>query len=973
MKRVLGWLCSILLILAPVLSAFGEEIPALDSGERIAFFYVHASKDPDELCTARYVIRALRTKFTGRNVAINRTDNLNVFDSADNRTLQSLMDINYGLLNLKDEIIIQNQELLDDLASCTSDVWMIIPNGTMQVCDIAAKSQALMDQFAYLLNGNPLTRIHLVMIGGLTSEPKADTAIAGLVSDYPDRVEWIRIGPNFMVKNCSEDEKIHTGNYFLAALFGMPEDSILLAKPVDLISELSAVPSEQPADQTLQQTEGTRWTISLPENGNLVLLQRNIDAAAGDPTLKDSDGGDRQLEKYSLDPPSKNDKVYFSVALAASIPGGDYYLSGCVEDTRVYWYPDLGKLNPVFDMGEGEQWIWGEQTVTLTLGDTLARPEDFEIVFEQRNDDNSPSRKMVSYSSDNKWKMTLDIRQDMGVRNVQVTPAAKLCMRDGNLIWEWKGDAQTRELVSTPVSVRENYHQEPELLYYTEETGGEFRGKWADFFEFNPGEKYENIKLIRGATVPVEAVDLYNTDDEFTVKVRPGTGDSGNGSITLEYGDAARELDLVWKNTKDITEDTEISIDPRSAAVGTEFILSALISPENYTEWQEARDKLGGDAVFPGPETLQLTGMLGKGKEDSSAENPPDGALFTQKEAEGPYTAEICIPVPRDLDGSDDYIIRYSVSNGEDASSSAILQGELSVAVQNNPPKRNENYPDDNIKTQISLEGMPGSYEAKELLKEVFGTENLFELFEDAETDVIKIEVVVNPPDGLVQVNGENTEPLEADKWEISNPEANTNPETGKTVMVTGTTKPAMPWQEENRYTISLRAFDGAQWSDPVTTGVSVYSGYVRLAMYAAAGIALLLLILIIILAVRQIRKPRFTDISLRCYMSTDDNADRGREIMTKCQPSSMAYFGKKAVSLTDLLTLTRQPALSPETTEVTDDITLLPTKHGEVYVLFGKKAMERIGRHEKKDLITQNNVCRMRIDNQYIQIENVR
>ena len=93
---------------------------------------------------------------------------------------------------------------------------------------------------------------------------------------------------------------------------------------------------------------------------------------------------------------------------------------------------------------------------------------------------------------------------------------------------------------------------------------------------------------------------------------------------------------------------------------------------------------------------------------------------------------------------------------------------------------------------------------------------------------------------------------------------------------------------------------------------------------------------------------------------------------MNRCPPVSMECYGKDPVSLTDLLILARQPDPGAEVTAATDDIMLLPTKYGEVNVLFGKKAMERIGRHEKRDLITQNSVYRLRIDNYYIQIGKV-
>jgi len=82
--------------------------------------------------------------------------------------------------------------------------------------------------------------------------------------------------------------------------------------------------------------------------------------------------------------------------------------------------------------------------------------------------------------------------------------------------------------------------------------------------------------------------------------------------------------------------------------------------------------------------------------------------------------------------------------------------------------------------------------------------------------------------------------------------------------------------------------------------------------------------------------------------------------------------FGKKPVTLTTALILTRQPPMDQEISKVTDDIILLPTKHDELSIRFGKKALEKMGRHEKKELLSRGNTHRMRIGNTYIQIENV-
>ena len=85
-----------------------------------------------------------------------------------------------------------------------------------------------------------------------------------------------------------------------------------------------------------------------------------------------------------------------------------------------------------------------------------------------------------------------------------------------------------------------------------------------------------------------------------------------------------------------------------------------------------------------------------------------------------------------------------------------------------------------------------------------------------------------------------------------------------------------------------------------------------------------------------------------------------------------MANFGKKPVSLNTALMLARQPALTKELAEVAEDIMLLPTKHDELNIVFGKKAMADLGQQDKKISLSQGNAQRIRMGNQYLMIENV-
>ena len=961
MKRLLGWLCAAFLALIPVLSVLAEEEIPAEPKNSTAVFYLHATSDKEQIKAARYVIFALhaRNETDGGDMLISRVDG-----GGNRRTLYRSSDSNWA-----NKPWAQNQQLFstgqgnyfgpastlheDQLAAVSdfSDIWMIVPPDAY---DHLLNNPELLGQMRGMLDSQR-QRIHLVLIGDGIPDPTGETALDQLIAAYSGQVEWIRILSDFQAPRTNSTA--HTGDFFLASLFGTSDDALFLETPADLV--LSGIPSESGENNPESRS------FTLPEDGRILILQRYTGTAAS-LTMTDLQGGRREITKqYALSYlPAGNTESSYTGTLVTQLPAGDYILDGCDDETKVYWYPDPDTLQPAFSMDE-EEWKWGDHRVTFALGNTLNRPNDFDVDFTQMNNDQKTIRHThISYVPESgRWEMNVPVMADSGILKVQITPSARLLMKDGNLIWSWEGEPQIREPKSTPSEAKADAEKDTGTLYFTEQAGGEFRRSWSDFFDYNVNEPYDH-DVKRGETVPEDAVQIDQDEDGFTVKALPGNGSGGSGSIALLFGGAEQKLTVTWENAQDIIKADRFDItddtDTKPVKVGQGVTLTVTIPAKVREAWETAYGQLK-DSGFPGIQALTLTGEITKEteategtgeKEEKAAEKNQEEQPFAET-ADGDLSAAVSLPVPVNYpEGS--ALLNYRVTDTAPLQSSELITGERKLQIQNHAPK--SGFTGD-MKTELALDGMPDQYEPKDLLEAAFGTRDLFGLFSDEETEAVsEITIIVTNPDGM-QVTGELPEETEKDlKIGLKNT---------KNDLSIFALKPG-------DHTITLTASDGVNPSEPLSVSVHVYSRILRIAMFAAAGIVLALVILTLILVIRQARKPQFGDIKLRCYVSSDENAERGREIMTKCEPVPMAQFGKKPVSLTDLLILTRQPSLSPETMEAADDIVILPTKHGEVNVLFGKKAMERIGRHEKRDLITQNNVCRMRIDSQYIQIENV-
>ena len=81
---------------------------------------------------------------------------------------------------------------------------------------------------------------------------------------------------------------------------------------------------------------------------------------------------------------------------------------------------------------------------------------------------------------------------------------------------------------------------------------------------------------------------------------------------------------------------------------------------------------------------------------------------------------------------------------------------------------------------------------------------------------------------------------------------------------------------------------------DSVSTRSYFFSFVMRIVSYVVAGLLAVLLILAIVLIIIQVRKPSFEGISIRAFISSDENQDTADEILSKCKPVPLDKFKKK-------------------------------------------------------------------------------
>ena len=935
-KRVLTLICAALLVLLPAVHA-GAELDLVRSGDKaedIVIFYVPATADETIMRTARYVVQSIHEANSGREINLYRTD------SNPKDEFNPQKSISKGAVKGDDEFKVIKGKNIDRFEKKAHEYWVLIP---YEASD-AFYTAKVTERFRSLLSKEGAV-MHIVLIGDKTKEPSEESALSKLSAEC--EVDWIRIRSDFQTETVDEKEyssggTMHTGDYLLALLRGR----------------------QCPLDLTVDR-DGDNWKFKPVEKTTVLLLIR----WEGEPktvTVTDPEGN-LSTEKKEITISQEGSAGYSVISIDKLGNEKEYTVDAPGADSvKAYYFLDLNTIVPELKLPD--QAMIGENTLQLNMGNLLGAHK-LDVIFDiYKNEEKNATGETAEFDSDNNvWTKTINL--DKSYKFFKVVPRVYLFMEDGNRVKYWDDvEPDQRMLEVGGVTTLENADKNITLYYDSHDPELTVRKsyEWKEFFSFNPGD-FDNL----GKEVEV-AEELTNAgltviktkDSKIEIILKKSEAKSKDsseetlsetiketeteGDITTEKTDKPDvvkfklnehpyELRISLKDVNELREGIRLAIQEETIHVGGKQIITATIDADAIAAWGEASDQI---AEFPALDQIQLF----------FADDDGDGAPMLQQE-DGSWQAQKSLSIGvAEAPGSRN--IKVQIKMGKNN-----REESLSFDVINTPPYLKEEAPE--AVQKIEMSGWPWNYTPNEnLLKVLTGVDNPIDLFSDDETEdyTLSVKVILDNDNGLILP--EDAEKQQENDWiiELSNKE--------DSAPITAT--------EPGEHKLTIIASDGVNSSEPLEISFKVYSVVLRYVSYAALGLAAFLLILVMILIIHHARKPSFDRISIRCFAGADEDVELAKEVLNKSNPVSMMNFGKKPVTLTTALILTRQPPMDQEISKVTDDIILLPTKHDELSIRFGKKALEKMGRHEKKELLSRGNTNRMRIGNTYIQIENV-
>lgn len=924
MKKIVLFLF-ITLLLLPLLNCSAAAPDLSDINDcGIAVIYIPATRNETEVTTARYAAEALKARPNPQNrfwiasIGQKKTDN----DSVD-KGVQSGNAT--GRETLQDDVV-------KELKKRDYHLWFIVPQ---KAADAFCGNNELVQQMRDLTKDR-IMRIHILFIGDGTAEPAQDSPLARFASET-GKADWMLTATDFLstTRRTQGNRQIHTGSYYIASLFGTPADL---------------------------QTEGTsEISFTAPETGSVLLLARGeklneylkMDGVSSQTTMKTFEV---KLTK----------KTVFRGLWIEQLPEGSYTVQkpAAAESVSVYYYPRMENIRPSMTVDNVEEGFIerGETVLRISMENDLGRPEAFqaEFVCKTEKEGTEPGTETLTAEYDEEsgtWQAKLTIQPEDTA--VGIAPVIRLDAADGNALWDWQGEEKRLEIKTQKVSVQERAPAAVTIYYDAEsKKSGKVSFEWTDFFKYNSADNPE-LEISNREEAESRGYAIKSTAGGFTIQI----GESMNPQsvrLALRCAETAHEVTLGAGKIEDLNKTIRIDADDSQAKAGGSAYIRAEIPAETAEKFEEAGKQ---NSSFTGP--IRMILRVSKNQTD-----PGKTASFEQKGDK--WQAEVKIDIPAEQQKG---TLTYSAKVTEKSNANRILisSDSLSVEVANENPALQDGL-NLNARQTVSKGGLPAEWEEIAVLKTVIGpgeevslleqafrTTKPFTLFTDKETAVKSVTVSIEPADGLILPEGTEGG-TEDGTWTYVLEKADQELEIK-----------ARPRMKPVQYTIRIKASDGPNESEETEAVVTVASETVRIATYIAIGILAALLLLIVFLIIRQVRKPRFDNINVRCLVTTDEDVELSKEMMSKSKPVAMLNFKKKPVQLSTVLAMTHQPPMAQENAEVSENILLLPSRHDELIILFEKKALEQVGRHDRKETVSLGNTYRLRLGNTYILIENVR
>lgn len=267
---------------------------------------------------------------------------------------------------------------------------------------------------------------------------------------------------------------------------------------------------------------------------------------------------------------------------------------------------------------------------------------------------------------------------------------------------------------------------------------------------------------------------------------------------------------------------------------------------------------------------------------------------------------------------------------------------------------------------EIRLTGTPNQLESKKVnLQEVLGVKSLAELFTDDETpDALRYSLRVSSTEGVtVQQNQQVLEPV-----------ASSEEETAPALYVEIDPKQPVTVEFSAKRDVQITLYASDMVNEPpaeVSITFHVVSEMEIWALYAACGVAALIVLVILVLVIVRVKKPAFGGSPIRCVACADTMEDSDiTKLLTQSHAVKLYPFKKNRILLSQLLVMTRQAPLPPDTALITEDIEIAPGGKKGIILYYGKRAKKQLA-CKGKEAIPHGGLKEIRLGHTIIIIEN--
>lgn len=946
-RKAIAALCVILLVGLPFTGMLAESVTSEAAEAVVDIIYCPTTKENDVVHAARHVANAIAERWNSTVVRVFSTKKIQgqkpTEDFIGSISAADSVDITKSKLNGLEVLEKDNRP---------QEIWMIM---TVDCAENLTEETEIYGQISKVMQENERARLHLTFISASDSKAGKDSELyKKLSTSYPGRVSTVQVRKDFMQAN-AQNVQTHSGNWFIASLYG-----------------------ETPATLPLTEKEAGTYCFTMPQDGMALLLvwQKKETERAEVRVEEQLPTGTAQSRIVQLEPFNKangwngNRAEYLNGVKLMNLSGQSTYVvtlpSRTIGSVEVFWYPEMAEVTCNLSLG-ANVWERREQEIgmSITGGNLTACITEPAMAYAAEGENWLP---LAVKESEGRWKALITPQTSQTKLRLRASVSVKDA--NGNLLRILKAEGE-RAIVNTAIEATGK--TEPIALYFYQKEDGTVLGKanllLSDYFVLNPadgpqvfvnetnvsGLQSEGAKAVAtGTNLAVLAngwqYELTATSaqgEDFTVALKVKVGDDQSKCTVkvqrCDVGELIRSFEITVLDMNGQKADKLLA--------GHSYTLQ-VIYPEATVKTWTAMPNDEMTAGIPRLEKLLLwvaeqsadlqqistttTDLLSIcARKDETFDNRPT-VRFT-KQANDTYVAAVTVKVESDWE-TGELPVRFVVfSDGEEATAKLAEKVET-LSVTNDPPTVK---PVEKTAFTVKLRGIAdenGQYKANSLnVEEALGIQSIEELFEDTETpDALKYTVQVDKLDGVTLQQNEKQLLLAEDGTGF--------PLENNSLRLSFTTK--------GERTLILRAYDGVNDAAVLCININVKSALEELLIYIGAGIAATLLVVLSATIIHQIRKPAFGKagvVCVSCASAVVDSSESMEKLLNEREVVPMESFGKKKVSLLQLMICSRQAPLPVEDVWLAEDVFVAPGRNGSIRILFGSKAKKQLKRRNER------------------------